>query len=335
MKRENKVVDIIRRVGVISGKNVHLTNFPIDHPTTIFNPGLLIEEDVLEVYGRITVGYYMHPYASAIAKFQIPLDDLQGDLSNNVYSGELAVIPDTEHDMWGVEDPRATVVNGRKVLVYCGLTRDFHNPSVKYFRNMPTVAIYENGEWRKVGQFRLKGAKIFGDKDAFLVEMNGLKLFQRPTMEHEGKVKDLCVISKVPENALESSTPKEIETYDGIVPIDKEKFEHKIGWGTPPLKIGKEYLLFLHAAGLEDAVYRAFAVLMDEGGKITAVTPYYIMAPREPYEKYGDRPHVVFPSGIGLLDDEVIVVYGAADSFIGIGKVDLSEIMSILDSNRI
>ena len=84
-----------------------------------------------------------------------------------------------------------------------------------------------------------------------------------------------------------------------------------------------------------DAVYKAFAVLMNSNGKITAVTPHYIMEPQEIYEKYGDRPHVVFPTGIARLDDEIIIAYGAADSFIGIGKIDFSEIMSILDSNRV
>lgn len=336
LKRENKTVDIIKRVGVISAENVRLTNFPMKHPATMFNAGLLIKDDTLTLYARIIAGYYMRPYSSAIMKFQIPVEDLQGDISKNTYDGELIITPDFDngYDMWGTEDPRITVVNGKKVIVYCGLTKDFHNPSVKFFRNLPVGAVYEDGNWKKIGVFKLKDAKITGDKDAFLVDMNGLKLFQRPMMEYKGEFKDLCVISKVPEDILESSDFREIETYDGFVPIDNEKFEFKIGWGTPPLKVEKEYLLFLHGVD-KNAIYRAFAALMNEDGKITAVTPYYIMEPKEIYEKYGDRPHVVFPTGIALLDDKVIISYGAADSFVGIGEVDLSEIMSILDSNRV
>ena len=337
LKRENKTVDIVKRVGVISAENVRLTNFPMKHPATIFNAGLLIEDNALTLYTRIIAGYYMRPYSSAIMKFHIPIEDLDGDISKNTYEGELIITPDFDngYDMWGTEDPRITIVNGRKVIVYCGLTKGFHDPSVKFFRNLPVGAVCEGGNWKKIGVFKLRGAKIRGDKDAFLVEMNGLKLFQRPMMEYKGEFRDLCVISKVPEDIFEASDFREIETYDGVIPIDKEKFEYKIGWGTPPLKVGKdEYLLILHAADM-NAVYRAFAALMNGKGKITAITPHYIMEPKEIYEKYGDRPHVVFPTGIGLLDDEVIISYGAADTFIGIGKIDLSEIMSTLDSNRI
>jgi len=336
LKRENKTVDIVKRAGVIGAKNIYLKNFPMKHPATIFNAGLLIEDNALTLYTRIIAGYYMRPYSSAIMKFQIPIEDLQEDISKNTYEGELIITPDFDngYDMWGTEDPRITIVNGRKVIVYCGLTKGFHDPSVKFFRNLPVGAVYEGGNWKKIGVFKLKDAKIIGDKDAFLVNMNGLKLFQRPMMEYEGEFRDLCMISKVPEDIFEASEFREIETYDGVVPIDREKFEYKIGWGTPPLKVGNEYLLFLHGVDM-NAIYRAFAALMNEDGRITAVTPYYIMEPKEIYEKYGDRPHVVFPTGIGLLDDEVIIAYGAADSFVGIGRVDLSEIMSILDSNRI
>ncbi len=331
VKRENKTKDIVKRTGVLSASNLHLTNYP-GKPVAIFNPGLLIEEDALTVYARMVTGYFMHPYSSAIVEFKIPIEELD-EVSRKRYEGKLVIIPDTEYDMWGVEDPRATIVNGEKVLVYCGLTKRYYTEKV--FRNLPVAAVYKDGTWKKIGAFKVKGVKVVGDKDAFLAEMNGLKMFQRPTIRENGTTRDLCVISEVPENIFETSEPKEIETYNGTVPIDKEKFEYKIGWGTPPLKVGKdEYLLILHAADM-DAVYKAFAVLMNDKGKITAVTPHYIMEPQEIYEKYGDRPHVVFPTGIAQLDDEIIIAYGAADSFIGIGKIDFSEIMSILDSNRV
>jgi len=59
------------------------------------------------------------------------------------------------------------------------------------------------------------------------------------------------------------------------------------------------------------------------------------MEPKTTYELYGDRPMVVFPCGAQIVDDDIIISYGAADAFIGFGAIDFSQLMSILDKNRI
>ncbi|HIQ03639.1 MAG TPA: glycosidase, partial [Desulfurococcales archaeon] len=40
-KRELKSVDIVKRLSVISPQRVHLKNYPIDNPVSIFNPALI------------------------------------------------------------------------------------------------------------------------------------------------------------------------------------------------------------------------------------------------------------------------------------------------------
>ncbi|MEM4101061.1 MAG: glycosidase, partial [Desulfurococcaceae archaeon] len=61
----------------------------------------------------------------------------------------------------------------------------------------------------------------------------------------------------------------------------------------------------------------------------------YIMEPRTPYEVYGDRPFTVFPCGAQIVDDKVIVAYGAADYLVGFGAIDLAELMSALEKGRV
>jgi predicted GH43/DUF377 family glycosyl hydrolase len=117
--------------------------------------------------------------------------------------------------------------------------------------------------------------------------------------------------------------------------IKSAKFEDKIGWGTPVVKVEKEYLALLHGVDRDTQWYKAFAVLLDGDARIKAVTRYYIMEPRESYEVYGDRPFTVFPCGLCKLDDKLIISYGAADFACGFGEIDLSELMSMLDANRI
>jgi predicted GH43/DUF377 family glycosyl hydrolase len=59
------------------------------------------------------------------------------------------------------------------------------------------------------------------------------------------------------------------------------------------------------------------------------------MKPKEIYETYGDRPFVVFPCGAQMIDDSILISYGAADFAMGIGEIEITELMSILDSNRV
>ena len=62
---------------------------------------------------------------------------------------------------------------------------------------------------------------------------------------------------------------------------------------------------------------------------LCGVTPYYVMEPRTPYEKYGDRPGVIFPCGAQRYGrDKLIVSYGASDSFIGFAEINLTELLS-------
>jgi len=117
--------------------------------------------------------------------------------------------------------------------------------------------------------------------------------------------------------------------------LEHAKFEEKIGWSTPPVKVDGEYLFLLHSVDMKTKAYKVFAMLMNESAEVTAVTPYYIMEPKESYEIYGDRPFTVFPCGAQIIDDSLIISYGAADSAIGFGEIDLTELMSILGSNRI
>ena len=332
--RELKTRDIVKRMGVITAKRVKLVKYPIDTPVTIFNPSILIEESSVMVYGRIVLGYFT--YASAIAEFSFSVEDLYtGKFSSLGYTAEITVLPDNKFDLWGVEDPRVYKIEERKLMTYCGRTVNYFNPAIRIERTLPITAIYD-GKWKKLCVFKLPlelREHLISDKDAFLVEIeNNLKLFHRPHLTDE---KFYLVISDLPENPLDLKEFKEICVENPKLVLDNAKFEEKIGWGTPPVKMEKEYLLLLHGVERETKCYRVFAMLMNKKAQVTAVSPYYIMEPRENYEIYGDRPFTVFPCGAQVIDNDLIVSYGAADSAIGIGKIDITELMSILDSSRV
>lgn len=336
LKRENKTVDIVKRIGVVTADRVHLSNHAAVNPVTIFNPTILVKDEDLKIYARIVLGYFT--YASAVVELTIPIAELD-DLSKESYSGRIVLQPNNNYDIWGVEDPRACIIKGKDVITYCGRTVNYFRPGTE--RVLPIIAVLEGSEWQKKRVFTFPGQKTVSDKDAFITDIqsgkdsfiadtNGLSLFHRI---HTLSDEYYCIVSEVSADVLDGTVFSEAPISNAIMPIKAAKFENKIGWGTPPLKVGNEYVLLLH--GVDDNQwYKVFAVLMDKHAKITAVTRYYIMEPKESYEVYGDRPFTVFPCGACKVDDKLLVSYGAADFSSGIGEIDLSELMSMLDANR-
>jgi predicted GH43/DUF377 family glycosyl hydrolase len=278
------------------------------------------------MYARIVLGYFT--YTSAVIELELPIAELNY-LSEGHYSGRIVIQPDNKYDIWGVEDPRVCIIEGKAVITYAGRTINYFKPGLE--RVLPIVAVREDDGWKKVRVFTFSGEKVVSDKDAFLADVNGLTLFHRI---HTQSKEYHCITNDVQADVLNGKELVKSDLSSARIVLKAASFEDKIGWGTPPVKVGKEYLLLLHGVD-NNQWYKVFAVLMDKNKKITAVTRCYIMEPRESYEVYGDRPFTVFPCGLCKVDDKLLVSYGAADFASGIGEIDLSRLMSLLDKNRI
>ena len=334
VRRENKTEDIVKRLCVITANRVHLKRYPVDNPVTIFNPSLVVEDGEITIYARIILGYFT--YASAVAEIFVPHRDIYTNAFSGHYTAEIKVFPNNRFDLWGVEDPRVYEIEGKKYMTYCGRTVNYFNPSIRTERTLPITAVEEKDRWKKLSVYRLAPELrgfVISDKDAFLFKAKDkLMLFHRLHMSDENFYP---VISEVPRKSLDSENFQEVTVENTSLALEAQEFEEKIGWATPPVKVDKEYLFLMHSVDKETKIYRVFALLMNRKLEITAVTPHYILEPNEPYEVYGDRPFVVFPCGAQLIDDSLLISYGAADSAVVVGEIDVSELMSILDTNRI
>ncbi len=105
----------------------------------------------------------------------------------------------------------------------------------------------------------------------------------------------------------------------------------KIGAGPPPIKTKEGWLLIYHGVD-ENRVYRAGAALLDPGEpwKVIARSPQPILEPEEPHERIGDVPNVVFPEGAVLIDDELLIFYGGADTVCCAASVRIQELIDYL-----
>ena len=332
-KRRFETVDLVERVYTITPEQIRIENHPIERPITAFNPSMRIEGDSLRIFARVTLGYYT--YASAIAEFQVPFEDvLEGRRRD--FEAVLSVIPSNSYDFWGVEDPRVYEIDGKLFMTYCGRTVSYFYPERKTERTLPVTAVYKDGEWKKIAVFRMQDelrSFVISDKNAFMVKARHLYLFHRIHMLNEKYYLSVC---RIPEGVLDLDSFEEILIGENITVLEEQAdFEVKLGWATPPVKVNDEFLVLIHAVDRFMGVYRVFAVLMNQEGLFTAITPFYIMEPREIYEIYGDRPYVVFPCGADLKDEYLYISYGGADSVICIGRIELDKLLDVLYENRI
>ena len=331
-KRTFETKDIVERLYVITPSQIRITDHPIDRPITAFNPSMKIFGDTVKIYARVTLGYYT--YASSVVEFELPFQDLL-EKKKRDFEAKLILIPSNKYDFWGVEDPRVYEIEGTLYATYCGRTVSYFNPQGKTERTLPVTAVFKDGEWKKIAVFRMQEelrSFVIGDKNAFIVKAKEPLLFHRIHMLNDKFYLSVC---KIPEGFFELEDFEEVIIGDNVTVLEENEFESKLGWATPPIKINHEFLTLIHGVDKEKGVYRVFAVLMNEEGIFTAVTPFYIMEPKEIYEVYGDRPYVVFPCGADVKEGYLYISYGGADSVIGIGRINLETLLDILYENRI
>ena len=172
------------------------------------------------------------------------------------------------------------------------------------------------------------------NKDAFIHVFSGdlIHVFHRPVFE---RVPPSLWYGTLPLDSLEGEFRGLVVENNSILMVPAD-FEYNIGWGAPFLKIDDKYIAIAHARGV-DEVYRLYVVELEEdeeGFGITGISPYYVMEPKEVYEKYGDRPYVVFICGADIVDDEILISYGAADTFIAFAEVDIPTLLGSIKKIR-
>jgi beta-1,4-mannooligosaccharide/beta-1,4-mannosyl-N-acetylglucosamine phosphorylase len=166
-------------------------------------------------------------------------------------------------------------------------------------------------------------------------------LLERPnTVQPEGGARTGDVIE------LLSSDDLLRWTSEGPVLAGRRHYwDELIGAGPPPVKTTDGWLLIYHgvATHLNDFIYQAGAALLDlaDPTLVRGRTRDNLLEPRELYELTGQVPNVVFPSGLvcdppredGTLtpDGTVRVIYGAADTCVGLASATVRELVEACD----
>lgn len=107
--------------------------------------------------------------------------------------------------------------------------------------------------------------------------------------------------------------------------------ERKLGAGSPPVRTDAGWLVCYHGVDHHNAYRAGFVLLaLKDPGVVLARSLEPVLEPKQPWEVKGRTPRVVFPSGMILRGDELLVYYGAADTAVGVARGSLKEVLASL-----
>lgn len=128
------------------------------------------------------------------------------------------------------------------------------------------------------------------------------------------------------------SYSKDLKTWYGLKSIMSPRpgmwDSLKIGIGPTPIEVSEGWLMIYHGVDM-NRVYRLGFAILDRERPETVLyrCDKPILEPKEDYEKFGYVPNVVFSCGAVLLDDQLLVYYGGADTTVNLVMYDLAELI--------
>ena len=122
--------------------------------------------------------------------------------------------------------------------------------------------------------------------------------------------------------------------YNGRSTERKDSWNNIVrGAGAPPTKTEFGWLLFYHAMTLRDSgKYKVGAMLLDlqDPRIIICRSAVPILEPTMVYESSGFKPGVVYLSGAVVKEGELLLYYGASDSYVCVASCGLEELLRAL-----
>jgi len=218
--------------------------------------------------------------------------------------------PDAPHETGGIRDPRITPVDGVYYITY--VAEGDHGLR---------VALATTGDFQSVQRVGYLSQVDEKNGALFTQKINGrYALLTRPD----------------PGSSIWLTYSDDLEFWGSPAPVMAPRGGYwdstRIGVAAPPIEINQGWLLLYYGERTTSAgpLVRLGAAILDRGNpaRVLARSNIPILSPRERYERVGDVPNVVFSCGALLLDDVVMVYYGASDSCICRGAAPLGEVIA-------
>lgn len=227
-----------------------------------------------------------------------------------------ALAPASALEEYGVEDPRATLIDGRWYVTYVSVSRWGITTSLASTVDFRT--------FDRSGVIFLPDHK---DVVVFPGRVGGkYRALTRPMSQSFGKVLGMWIASS-----------DDLTSWGGHVPICLPRpgswDELRTGASAVPFRVAEGWLELYHGVD-HDSHYAMGALLLDgdDPTRVLARSPQPILAPEESYERNGLFNDTVFSCGhLDLGDGRIRLYYGAADSVIAAADFEVREIVASLE----
>ena len=326
--RSSRVNDLFKRVCWITPERVVMLNYLIRKPVALFNPAAILSRDSKSIYvfPRIIFGYYW--YSSSIGVFKLNIEDLLSGEIQKPIGVKLILWPSESWDLGGCEDPRVIEYNSNYLLLYTAIKPSIFKFHIYGGKSLQGIALLDNNFnliWKNFFKLTCNSNIVdieeFKDSAILKFNNNSISLLTR-----------LCVDGvRICWFGLSNFRDFTVNI-DSLKPVlSIEDWEERIGWSTNAIKLSSnEYLVGWHGVSKYDYMYRNGFAIISSDGDLLAITPEYVLAPKETIELYGDRPGVIFGDGLILYKDLLVWIGGVGDYVIGIYTVNLERLMECL-----
>jgi predicted GH43/DUF377 family glycosyl hydrolase len=230
--------------------------------------------------------------------------------------------PNNPAELWGTEDPRITWMQELNCWVIAYTT---------YGPVGASVSLATTTDFKTITRY---GSVLPPeDKDAALMprRINGeFIMIHRPVMYAISNRADIRL-----------SRSKDLKTWSESEPVLQSRLgvwwdSARIGLGPPVVETSAGWLMMYHGVRtmVNGVIYRVGLALLDKDDPTHVLrrSDEWIFGPEEMYERVGNVPNVVFPTGwvVDEKADEIRMYYGMSDTSIGLATARFSHVMNFI-----
>ncbi len=288
-----------------------------DHPwesKATFNPAAFYENGKIHIIYRAMSGDATSSLGLAVSSDGLNIEER---LSSPIYVPMQDFEKKRKPGNSGCEDPRITRIEDRFYMCYTAF--DGMNPPGVALTSIK-VQDFLNRQWNWEKPKLISPPNV-DDKDACILPKKikgGYMIFHRI---EAGIYVDFV-------SNLNFSNGKFLRGDILLRPREDKWDSRKIGICPPPIETKKGWLILYHGIS-KDFSYRVGAALLDLNNplKVIARSDYPVLEPEEAYEKQGQVANVVFPCGAVVLNGELFVYYGGADTVVGVATIKIDKLL--------
>ena len=257
----------------------------------------------------------------------------------NFKNREQFIYPEHVWERYGLEDPRVTKIGGKYFIFYTALsTFPFSADGIKVgLAISPDLKMIT--EKHQITPFNAKAMVLFPEKIngkyVAILSANTDKPPSRIAMAEFKKIEDMW------DPKYWKKWYAELDKHTIKIPkADSEQVEV----GAVPIKTKDGWLfVYSHINNYfsNDKIFGVRALLLDlkDPKKIIGKTRGPLLIPEETYEKYGQAPNIVFPSGALIKKvkgkESLVIYYGATDTTTAIAEVPLEPLLVSMKFPRV